>query len=164
MVGEPFFDIEPLRARAAALGIADRIDWDLRYVADAEIGDLLGAADVLAFPYREIDVSGVLMACLPFAKPIVATRTGGFAKLLEDGVSGRLVPPEDPAALAAALEALLADPAEAARLGAAAKALADGVPGWDEIARRTIAVYRSLLAERRPAAAPAAASGRSLSA
>jgi glycosyltransferase involved in cell wall biosynthesis len=162
VVGEPFIDVGALRARAAELGIADRIDWDLRYVPDGEIGSLLASADVLAFPYREIDVSGVLMACFPYGKPIVATRIGGFAKLLEDGVSGRLVPPEDPVALASALEEVLADPATAARLGAGAKALVDGVPGWDEIARRTIGVYRSLLAARRPALVAAATGQRSV--
>jgi glycosyltransferase involved in cell wall biosynthesis len=162
IVGEPFVDIAALRARAAALGIADRIDWDLRYVPDGEIGGLLAGADVLAFPYREIDVSGVLMACFPYGKPIVASRVGGFARLLEDGVSGRLVPPEDPAALAAALRDVLADPVAAARLGAGARALVDGVPGWDEIARRTIGVYRSLVAARRPAPVAAATGRRSV--
>ena len=43
IVGEPFIDIEPLKARAAELGIADRVDWDLRYVGDAEIGPILAA-------------------------------------------------------------------------------------------------------------------------
>jgi glycosyltransferase involved in cell wall biosynthesis len=154
IVGEPFMDVEPLRSRAAELDIADRIDWDPRYVPDSEIGGLLASANVLVFPYREIDVSGVLMACFPYAKPIVATRIGGFAKLIEDGVSGRLVAPEDPEGLAAALGEVLSDPEKAARYGAAAQALVARVPSWDEIARRTIAVYRSAMEERRPALAP----------
>jgi glycosyltransferase involved in cell wall biosynthesis len=162
VVGEPFLDVGGLRARAAELGVADRVEWDLRYVPDAEIGSLLAGADVLAFPYREIDVSGVLMACVPYGKPIVASRIGAFAQLLEDGVSGRLVPPEDVGALAGALAEVLADPAKAARLGAGAKALVGSVPGWDEIARRTIGVYRSLIAGRAASPLPAAARGPSV--
>jgi glycosyltransferase involved in cell wall biosynthesis len=148
IVGEPFIDLEPLKARAATLGIADRILWDPRYVGDAEIGTILAEADVLAFPYREIDASGVLMAAFPYGKPIVATSIGAFRELLRDGEHGRLVPQEDPAALAAALEDVLADPARAAQMGACVRSLADGIPGWDEIARRTIALYRDLATRR----------------
>jgi glycosyltransferase involved in cell wall biosynthesis len=158
IVGEPFIDLEPLKARAAALGIADRVFWDARYVQDAEIGAILAEADLLAFPYREIDASGVLMAAFPYGKPIVATSIGAFRELLRDGEHGRLVPPEDPAALAAALADVLADPVRAARMGARVRALADGIPGWDEIARRTLALYRSLA---RHEEGPAAGTARS---
>jgi glycosyltransferase involved in cell wall biosynthesis len=151
IVGEPFIDLAPLKARAAALGVADRILWDPRYVSDAEIGAILAEADLLAFPYREIDASGVLMAAFPYGKPIVATSIGAFRELLRDGEHGRLVPPEDPAALAAALADVLADPARAARMGARVRALADGIPGWDEIARRTLALYRTLAARQESA-------------
>lgn len=152
VIGEPFMAIEPLQARAAELGIGDRIAWDLRYVSDAEIGGILGAADLLAFPYREIDASGVLMASFPYGKPIVASAIGAFRELLRDGEHGRLVPPEDPDALAAALAEILADPRKAAAMGERVRALADGIPGWDEIATRTRAVYDRLGSVRRAAA------------
>jgi glycosyltransferase involved in cell wall biosynthesis len=144
IVGEPYIDIEPLKARAAELGIADRIDWDPRYVGDAEIGSILAAADVLAFPYREIDASGVLMGSFRYGKPIVATQIGAFRELLRDGEHGRLVPPEDPPVLARALADVLGDDASAAAMGENVKALAAGVPAWDEIARRTLDLYRRL--------------------
>jgi glycosyltransferase involved in cell wall biosynthesis len=144
IVGEPFMPLDPLRARAAELGIADRIDWDLRYVADGEIDGILAGADILAFPYRDIDASGVLMASFVYGKPIVATGIGAFRELLRDGEHGRLVPPNDAAALADGLAEILADDARAAAMGGRVKALADGIPGWDEIARRTIELYRSL--------------------
>jgi glycosyltransferase involved in cell wall biosynthesis len=153
IVGEPFIDLAPLQARATALGIADRIRWDPRYVGDAEIGAILAEADLLAFPYREIDASGVLMASFPYGKPIVASSIGAFRELLADGVHGRLVAPEDPAALAAALADVLADPARAAAMGARVRALADDIPGWDEIARRTAALYRRLAGSGTEAAA-----------
>jgi glycosyltransferase involved in cell wall biosynthesis len=153
IVGEPFFPLDGLMARAAELGIADRVDWRLGYVGDDEIGGIIGGADILAFPYRDIDASGVLMASFPYGKPIVATAIGAFRELLRDGEHGRLVPPENPRALAEALASLLDSPEEAAAMGARVKALAAGIPGWDEIARRTIAVYAGLGAGRQEEAA-----------
>ena len=148
IVGEPFIDLEPLKARAAELGISGRVDWEPRYIGDDEIGRLLSAADILAFPYRDIDASGVLMASFPYGKPIVASAIGAFRELLKDGEHGRLVPSNDPDALASALAELLADPAKAAAMGERVRAIASGIPRWDEIARRTIEVYRGLIHHR----------------
>lgn len=153
IVGEPFMPVGPLQERARALGIADRVDWELRYVRDEEIAALLSAADFLAFPYRQIDASGVLMTSLAYGKPIIASRLGAFAELIEDGVHGRLVPSGDVEELSAALAELLADPARAARMGEQVKRLAGAIPGWDEIASMTLALYRRLAAVRRRAPA-----------
>jgi glycosyltransferase involved in cell wall biosynthesis len=148
IVGEPFIDLAPLRTRAAELGVADRVSWELRYIGDDEIGPLLTSADILAFPYRDIDASGVLMASFPYGKPIVASAIGAFKELLRDGEHGRLVPSNDADALAAALGELLTDPAKAQAMGERVRAIAAGIPGWDEIARRTIEVYRGLATHR----------------
>jgi len=58
------------------------------------------------------------------ARPVVASRVGGLPELVEHEVTGLLVPPEDPAALAAALRRLLGDAATRARMGAAARSRA----------------------------------------
>ena len=149
IVGEPLMPLDAVRARIAELGIEHDVEWDLRYVGDAEIGTILGAADILAFPYRDIDASGVLMSAVPHGKPVVASSLGVFAAMLTDGVHGRLVPPNDPAALADALASLIADPAAAHRMGDAVRTLAGQVPGWDDIAGRTINLYRRLIEHRR---------------
>jgi starch synthase len=57
----------------------------------------------------------------------------------------RLVPPGDPAALAVALNELIADPGERVELGAHAAAAAAGPYSWDEVARQTLALYEELL-------------------
>lgn len=149
IVGQPFLDVAPLQARAAALGIAGAIRWDLRYLGDREVEEIVGAADILAFPYRAIDASGVLMTALPMGKPMVASRIGLFAELLEDGRHGRLVAPDDPAALARALADLLRDPAGVQAMGAAVRRLAADVPSWPEIGRRTVQVYQQVRARWR---------------
>ena len=67
------------------------------------------------------------MACaeaMAHGRPVVASAVGGLLDLVEDGVTGLLVPPGDVAALRSALERLLADPELRARLGAAARARA----------------------------------------
>jgi glycosyltransferase involved in cell wall biosynthesis len=149
IVGEPLMPLDAIRARVTELGIGHDVEWDLRYVGDAEIGAILGAADILAFPYRDIDASGVLMSAVPYGKPIVASSLGVFAAMLKDGVHGRLVPPNDPAALADALASLIADPAAARRMGDAVRALDGEIPGWGDIAGRTVDLYRRLI-DRRP--------------
>jgi glycosyltransferase involved in cell wall biosynthesis len=148
IVGEPYLPLEPLQERARELGIAERIDWEPRFIDDAEIPSLLASADILAFPYRQIDASGVLMAGLEHGKPILASRLGAFAEMLQDGVHGRLVPPENVPALAEGLAFLLEDPVRAKAMGDKVRALALEIPGWDAIATRTIGLYQRLIASR----------------
>jgi starch synthase len=61
------------------------------------------------------------MESIGAGKPVVATRVGGVPEIVRDGVEGLLVPPGDPAALAAALVDLLRDPARRERMGAAGR-------------------------------------------
>jgi len=86
----------------------------------------------------------VLYTALAFGRPIVASAVGGFPEVVRDHGAGRLVPPDDPDALAATLRELLAQPAERARLGEAALAAAQGPYSWDSVAKRTLALYRRL--------------------
>ena len=88
----------------------------------------------------------MLYTALAFGKPIVASAIGGFTEVGERDRALRLVPPGDPAALAEALAELLADPEARAALASAAAAAATGPYSWEEIARRTLDVYRPLIA------------------
>jgi glycosyltransferase involved in cell wall biosynthesis len=143
IVGKPYMDVRPLLE--AADGREGRVRLDFRFVPDAEMNELLAHANVLVFPYREIDASGVLMAALRHGRPIIASRIGGFAELLVDGRHGLLVPPGDVAALAAAMSRLIEQAATRRALGAATADLAAAIPGWDQIARQTTELYRELL-------------------
>jgi glycosyltransferase involved in cell wall biosynthesis len=98
-------------------------------------------AAVVVLPYRRIDQSGVLFAALALGRPLVATRVGGFAEVVEQHGAGLVVPPEDPAALAAALIEVLRDPARREAMAAASRAAADGPFSWDAIAAATKRVY-----------------------
>jgi len=114
----------------------------LRFVSGAELAGAFEAADLVVLPYREIDQSGVLFTALAFGKPLLLSDVGGFGEI----AGAELVPPGDPDALAAALSALLADPAKLASMAAASRAATDGPLGWDSIAQRTLALYEAVQA------------------
>ena len=100
---------------AERLGIADRVRF-LGAVDTSVIRDHLGRAHVFALPCRRApdgDVDGIpvaLMEAMAAGLAVVSTRLSGIPELIEDGVSGRLVEPEDVSGLADALEELLQRP------------------------------------------------------
>ena len=149
IVGKPYMDVGPLARAAVELG--GSVHLDLRHVPDEEIPALWEQADVLLFPYREIDMSGVLMAALGAARPIIATEIGGFSEFLENDRTALLVPPDDPAALSAAMRRLVCEPSTRRDMAQQIRALAATVPTWRAIAAETAAVY----AEAREARAAA---------
>jgi starch synthase len=75
---------------------------------------------------------------------VVASRVGGIPEVVDDGETGLLVPADDPAALAEALNAVIADPARADAMGAAGRKRAVAEFGWDAIAAQTAALYAEL--------------------
>ena len=117
-----------------------------RYIPLEEVPLYFAAADVAAFPYLASSQSAALLLASAYAKPVVATRVGAFPETVEEGENGLLVPPGDAAALAAALESVLAKPeAERARMGARAEELARERYDWGAIARQTAQVYQQVL-------------------
>jgi glycosyltransferase involved in cell wall biosynthesis len=135
-----------LAARAARLGVAAAVTWTGRR-ADDEVSRILAAADVFVAPF-DAGASirrGSLMAGLAHALPVVSTVSPVASAYLRDGDNLALVPPRDPAALAARLAVLLASPAQRARLAEGARKLAARV-AWPAIAEETRAVYRRVVA------------------
>ena len=147
IAGKPYMSASHLKELGDALGVGQRITWDLRFIPDSEIHPLFERAEMVLFPYRNIDSSGALMIALQHGKPVIGTRVGGFADIIEDGVHGYLIPPEDPSSLAQAIQRLLEKPKLARALGANALHLAQALPTWDQIARQTEQVYHKLTAE-----------------
>ena len=142
IVGRPRMPLEPLRARAGA-----GVRFVPRFVSDAELPALFRRADVVVLPYtrtERLDWSGVLATALALGKPIVISDVGGFGEL---GVLGaaRLVAPDDPDELGAALAGLLADPSARDELASGALRAARGTYSWETAARETLALYRDLV-------------------
>jgi glycosyltransferase involved in cell wall biosynthesis len=91
------------------------------FVAPDEVGGYLGRAALVVCPSRREGVGFAAREAMAHGRPVVATRVGGLADAVEDGVTGLLVPPRDPAALRAALELLLEDEDLRRRMGRAAR-------------------------------------------
>jgi glycosyltransferase involved in cell wall biosynthesis len=80
-----------------------KVRFELRFIRDAEIATYFAAADVVLAPYRIEAQSGVALTAFHFARPVIATTVGGLPEVI-DGENGILVPPEDPSALARAVD------------------------------------------------------------
>ncbi len=135
--------VPKLTALAARLGIAGRVDWRGAQPQSAVI-EACAAADLFVLASRvtrDGDRDGlpnVLMEAQALGLACVSTRVSAIPEVIADGVTGVLVEPRDPAALAVALEALIRDPARRDALGTAAarevRARFSAEPGLDRIA------------------------------
>jgi len=153
-------EFAPLERLAQKLGVSARIDWRLGYVPAAELPALFAAATVVVLPYRAAAQSGVLFLAAACEKPVLATRVGALPETVVDGESGRLVAPEDPAALAAAATALIGNRAVAAEMGKKLAQRCRTEGSWSAIAAQTLALY----ARARGAARPSPSQGAAASA
>jgi alpha-maltose-1-phosphate synthase len=136
------------RLRAARSGVI----WLPGMLARREVTQLLTHATVFACPSLYEPLGIVNLEAMACGTAVVASRTGGIPEVVADGQTGLLVPPGDPAALAAAVNALLRDPARAAAMGAVGRARAVGEFSWDSVAAQTVWLYERLTAAaRRPA-------------
>ncbi|WP_082012435.1 glycosyltransferase [Belnapia sp. F-4-1] len=108
-----------LEALAGSLDLGPRLAF-LGWRQDT--GALLAAAEALICPSRHEPLGNVVLEAWSAARPIVAAAAEGPAALIRPGQTGLLVPKEDPAALAAAIRGLLADPVAAAALAEAGRA------------------------------------------
>ncbi len=101
-------------------------------------------AQIVTLPSIGEGVPTVLLEAAACGRPIVATDVQGCRDVVQHGVNGLLVPPNDPAALAQALETLLVDPARRAAMGAAGRKLVLEKFTNEKVNQATLAVYRSL--------------------
>ena len=111
--------MEALKAQAAALGVASRITFAGHR---DDVRALLGAIDVFGISSTYEGTPLALFEAMAAGKAIVSTAVDGCREVLEDGVTGLLVPPHDDDAFASALQSLVAEPERARALGAAGRA------------------------------------------
>ena len=133
---------EALEKRAAGLGVGGAVRFP-GHRTDAR--QLLAAADVFVLPSRHEGMPLVAIEAMEAGLAVVATRVIGSEEVVEDGVTGALVRPADPAALAAALGLLLADAGRRRRQGAAGRRRYLACFTRERMARDTAAVYEAAL-------------------
>ena len=143
VAGDPIDPVEPLQTLAAELGVAERVEWHLRFVPREEVAALMAAATVAVLPYRQIDASGVLADALGHGRPAVVSDLGQVGETVRRFGAGAAVPPEDPAALAAACIHLLRD-REALAAAFAGVERARAALTWDAAAEAHERLYEGL--------------------
>jgi glycosyltransferase involved in cell wall biosynthesis len=141
VVGMERMDLARLRSSAPP-----NVRFLTRFVSDDELEAFLHRASLVVLPYREIDASGAAFSAIGAGAPLLLSDAGGFPEIAASGAA-RTVPVGDAAALAGALRDLLGDPRALEKMAQGARDAADGVFGWDGIARETLALYSGLLSE-----------------
>ncbi|CCE76578.1 glycosyltransferase [Clavibacter nebraskensis] len=139
---------------ARAAGVADRVRLHGR-VSQADMPAVMRTADVVVCaPWYE-PFGIVPLEAMASGVPVVASAVGGLTDSVVDGVTGILVPPRDPAAIADALGELRADPARRRRLGRAGRARMEHGYAWSTVAARTAEAYRAAIQAAAPDDLPA---------
>ncbi len=130
-----------LREQAHALRIEDSV----RFTGGVDdVAPYVRVADVAVLPSRSEGMPVALLEAMSCAVPVVATRVGGSAEVLDDGVTGQLVPVESPQALAAAMAEALLERAPAARRAEAARAHVLAHHAMDAVADDFLSLYQAL--------------------
>ncbi len=140
----------PLRPRyeqlARGLGIAQRV----RFLGERrDVTAVLASLDVSVVPSLSESLSNVVLESMAAGKGIVASCVGGNTELIQEGVSGRLVMPEDYEGCAEAIASLLRNPSLRADMGRRARQIAQEQFGLDAICDRYEQLYAELLARKR---------------
>ena len=91
-----------------SLGIDAQVRIEDRYVANEDVETYMAACDVVIFPYVDGDQSGALQVAFGCERPVICTRVGGLAEVVDDGETGLIVEPRSAQALTAAILRFLA--------------------------------------------------------
>jgi glycosyltransferase involved in cell wall biosynthesis len=112
-----------------------------------EGAELFQRCSVIVLPYIDASQSGVIPTAYGFKKAIVVTNVGSIPEIVDDGVTGFIVPPKDPVALAEAIIKLLKDEKLRREIGENAYKKLKRDLSWDKIAEKTIEVYKEAINE-----------------
>jgi glycosyltransferase involved in cell wall biosynthesis len=130
-----------VRDWAVSLGLAEVVHF---LGPRRDVPDLLNAMDLFVLPSYSEGVSLALLEAMAVGLPVIASAVGGTPEVITDGVTGLLIPPRDPAALAGALARFLADPAGAKQMGAKARRHVAANFSLERLGREINAIYGEL--------------------
>jgi glycosyltransferase involved in cell wall biosynthesis len=133
-----------LEKLALELGVSDRVRCPGR-VSDQEMHAWHELSTCFVHPTLYEGSSLVTLEAMAHSRAVVASAAGGIPDKVRPGVNGWLVPPGDPAALAAAISGALADPARLAQFGRAGRTIVEREFSWTAVGDATVALYRQLL-------------------
>jgi glycosyltransferase involved in cell wall biosynthesis len=149
VVGAGRVDDAPLRRLAEEQGLADRIEW-LPLLSQTELAAQYRRATIHVVPALDEGLGLTAVEALLSETPVVGFASGGLPDIVPDGVGGLLVPAGDEAALAGALDSLLADRRARGEMAVAGRAYVERRFGSDAAAERYLEIYRGVAARRTP--------------
>ena len=132
-----------LRARARRRDLLDAVTFT-GFIDDADVRAIIAAADVAVVPSLYEPFGFVALEAMALGAPLVVSRTGGLAEIVDDGVTGWHAEPGDAADLARVLGEVLDTPKVARARAKAARVAVEERYGWVAIAERTDSVYQSV--------------------
>ena len=144
IAGKPNYDLD-----TKSLERDDTFEFHDGYIPNDQLAQLIRRSALVVCPYVDATQSGVVMTAYAFGKPVVATTVGGLPEMVQDGITGRLVPPRDADALADTLLSLLENTDQVSRMqdnlrnNERTKALS-----WESIAQATRRVYKQAQQDR----------------
>lgn len=135
---------ESLAAQAADLGVSDHVKFT---GFRRDVLSLIQQFEVFVFPSVQEGLGTSILDAMALYKPVVATRVGGIPEIVQDGVTGLLVPPQNPDALAHAIQYLLEHPEQGEKFGAAGRQRVAQHFTAERMAAKNLHVYQQLLHE-----------------
>lgn len=136
--------IEGLLALRESLGLQDKVLF-AGYIPNTEVPLYENACDVFVLPSLREPFGIAAVEAMGCAKPVIASRTGGLAEIIDHGETGLLTDPGNSEQLAAAIIRVLTDRELSVQLGRNAREKVETGFGWGSVARRTLDLYRGLL-------------------
>ena len=115
------------------------------FIPDELVGELFQRASIVVLPYIEGSQTGIIPIAYSFKKPVISTNVGSISEVVEDGVTGFIVPPRDSHALADATIKILKDDDLRKRMGENAYRKMKEELSWDKIAEKTIETYNAVI-------------------
>lgn len=138
---------QELKSLASELGIADRVQFT-GFVSETERNQLLAQSRVAVFPSLYEPFGLVALEAMSAGVPVIVSRTGGLAEIVEDGVTGLCFTPGEVDDLLRCLVAIFQNPDWAKELSQRARAKVEQDYTWDAVAQQTLALYQEVLKTR----------------
>ncbi|MBC7541808.1 MAG: glycosyltransferase family 4 protein [Candidatus Sericytochromatia bacterium] len=139
--------LEEYRHLAHALGVADRVHFT-GYIDDDTLYQLFQVSDAAVFPSLYEPFGIVALEGMAAGKATIVSDVGGMAEIIQDGVNGLEVAPDDPGALAHAIHRVLSDINWGNALGTAGRRDTEQIYNWDLIAAQTADVYAKVMGDQ----------------
>jgi glycogen(starch) synthase len=132
-----------LERQTEQLGLGQSVDFS-GWIAPDQVPAMIGSATMLVMPSRWEGLPNTALQAAMMGRPIVGTRVGGLAEIVNHQQTGLLVEPEDAEGLADAILSLLKNPRRLFQLGQAARAKVEKEFGWDRYVDAYDRLYRNL--------------------